>query len=179
MRIGARAFAADDSRLSGVRTSRCFAGEEPIPKNGRSNLFLNSVLPGAVRYHAADDCCGHGDVFDLMGSYLVWIGFEDHDVSQLTLRQSSFQLLFEGEVGAVQRHGPQSAVHRYRLLDSQHLAAAGTAAHCCADRKERAYRGHGTIVVQAEPYPPPQGRCEGIYAGGPLGSEEHLPVPVP
>ena len=92
-----------------------------------------------------------------MRSYLVWIGFEDHDISQLALRQRPLQFLFEGEVRTVQRHGPQGPIHRDRLLSSQHLSTAGPAAYGGADREERAFGGHVTIVVQAEPNPPPKG----------------------
>lgn len=52
-----------------------------LPNNGRPEPFPGSILSGAVRYLAADDGCGHGDGFDLVRGYLVWIGFEDHDVS--------------------------------------------------------------------------------------------------
>ena len=61
---------------------------------------------------------------------------------------------------------------------SENLSAAGPATDGGADREQRAYRRHRTIVVQSEPYTPAQGRGQGIYARGPLGTQKDVPVPV-
>ena len=90
---GAHSFPAHSS-LTTLATLGC-----PRISIGRSCTSRRTI-----NHFATDDGHGHGYVLDLLQVYLVRVCVEDHDIPQLTLCESTLQLLLEGEVGAVQRH---------------------------------------------------------------------------